>query len=923
MPHRIIQLFQEMTNTPGESSSLKAVMEKILSMLIVDICKVYKGAIGKVGDDRIEYEVCYGYPYLTIPLHQGLTRFCIASRDILYEPDVTQNPQHMNKDNDHRVQSELIIPIIHGDKVVGVINLHSDKVNGFDEAHTGLSLDWYRTIGYIISLIWINLDEQEQHRKLHRVGANLNGILQIEQLPTAICRYAIEFVDCEKVFVISYPQTTRLKSAVIHSYSPLDEDNKQTFLFEKLPLLDFLYNERYATRLTLNNYDKDYPLGSFRQLKPDIQHVLCIPMHRNVMDVQQDKHPIGVICLARTSRQKPFTVRDIHTLSILAGYAGVSWDVASKYEERTRDVPYLSQLPQKAANTGVWQSLVNHINEILRRMLPDKKGKIVVAFYRHNHIASTKDKDKLTLVAATVDEVFGSQFSEVTKALQIVNKSITHNEQKSILTDVLVPEGGYSTLFPAWEWDNETAEATFQLVGILSIRHPEVIGQNEIKLIYGLIHEAINTYYYMEQSERLQQLVKLNHDISRLQPRQTLKRIVEESRKLVEADCVVLYEAQSFGGLEFKRIYPEEFESNEPESSEVLKNYDVRIISLFNAADAEKSNQLKPFNFTNKFDAPPAWREIANWFYSLLIVPIWDKRGGRYVLRGAIMAACKRSHAFNRDKKLAFEALATQASILFQNEEREMREKENRIKLRHAADLLNRLHDYNRGLKRMKELGNMLRDKEKAKAVAPEFIVDATENIVHFIDMYDKMKQYLDSAQDEERSFIKVEDFTKQIEGNLKHLLTPQEQDGKTDSWKQTILYEITPVDLSCIPPAFVSQNIYSAIEIILNNAIEALEKVDSRKISVHLSCNEQSLFGISITDTGVGMDEEVIARVFEFGFSRKDRANQHSMGIGMWLAQIIVENNAGTIKVDEDYTKPGRGARIVILLPSADSISK
>ena len=921
MPHRIIQLFQEMTNTPGESSNLKPVMEKILSMLIKDICKGYKGAIGTVGDDRIEYEVCYGYPHLTIPLHQGLTRLCIASRDILYEPDVTRNPQHMNKDNEYRVRAELIIPIIHGDKVVGVINLHSDKVHGFDEAHTGLALDWYRTLGYIISLIWINLDEQEQHRKLHRVGANLNSILQIEQLPITICRHAMEFVDCDKVFVISYPQATRLKSAVIYSYSHFDEDNKQTWLFEKLPLLDFLYNERYATRLTLSHYDTDYPMVSFRQLQPDIQHVLCIPMHRNVMDMQQEKHPLGVICLVRTSRLEAFTVRDIHTLTTLAGYAGVSWNVASKYDERTRDVPYLSQLPQKAANSGVWQSLVNHINEILRRILPDKKGKNVVAFYRHNHITSTKDKDKLTLVAATVNEVFGSQFTEVSKALQMVNKSITHNKQETILTDVFVPEGGYSTLFPAWEWDNETAEPTFQLVGILSIRHPEVIGQNEIKLIHGLIHEAINTYYYMEQSDRLQQLVKLNHDISRLQPRQTLKRIVEESRKLVEADCVVLYEAQSFGGLEFKRIYPEEFEAEEPESYEVLKNYDVRIISLFNTADAEKSNQLKAFNFVNKFDAPQAWREIANCFYSLLIVPIWDKRGGRYVLRGAIMAACKRSHAFNRDKKLAFEALATQASILFQNEERDMREKENRIKLRHAADLLNRLHDYNRGLKRMRELSNLLRDKEKV--VSREVIVDAAENIVHFIDMYDKMKQYLDSAQDEERSFVKAEDFIKKVESNLTHLLSTQEQDGKTDAWKQTIQHEITADNIACIPAAYVSQNIYSAIEIILNNAIEAQEKVDSRKISIHLSCNEQSLFGISITDTGVGMDEEVIAKVFEFGFSRKDRANQHSMGIGMWLAQIIVENNAGLIKVDETYTKPGTGARIVILLPSADSISK
>ncbi len=71
----------------------------------------------------------------------------------------------------------------------------------------------------------------------------------------------------------------------------------------------------------------------------------------------------------------------------------------------------------------------------------------------------------------------------------------------------------------------------------------------------------------------------------------------------------------------------------------------------------------------------------------------------------------------------------------------------------------------------------------------------------------------------------------------------------------------------------------------------------------------------LTITDTGVGMNEEEVARCFDTYWSTK----REGSGLGLATARRIVEEHGGTISV---FSEPGRGTSFSIVLPLAVEIA-
>ncbi|MBM3248053.1 MAG: hypothetical protein FJZ10_01310 [Candidatus Omnitrophica bacterium] len=111
--------------------------------------------------------------------------------------------------------------------------------------------------------------------------------------------------------------------------------------------------------------------------------------------------------------------------------------------------------------------------------------------------------------------------------------------------------------------------------------------------------------------------------------------------------------------------------------------------------------------------------------------------------------------------------------------------------------------------------------------------------------------------------------------------------------------------------------------QVILNamfNAMEAMPSGGVLNIRVYQLVipgvfDDKPACVIEITDSGMGMSPEVLARVFEpFFTSKRDRAGT---GLGLSISKSIVKNHSGDLLVD---SKLGKGTTVKIVLPIAKS---
>jgi nitrogen fixation/metabolism regulation signal transduction histidine kinase len=111
------------------------------------------------------------------------------------------------------------------------------------------------------------------------------------------------------------------------------------------------------------------------------------------------------------------------------------------------------------------------------------------------------------------------------------------------------------------------------------------------------------------------------------------------------------------------------------------------------------------------------------------------------------------------------------------------------------------------------------------------------------------------------------------------------------------------------LPPIFVDRTLVArSLANIVENALHAMPGAGT--LTIDASADDRFV-ALLVNDTGVGMDEDALARVFEPYFSTKTTGT----GLGLPIARRNIELNGGTIEVE---SSKGRGTTVVVRLPMA-----
>lgn len=98
-------------------------------------------------------------------------------------------------------------------------------------------------------------------------------------------------------------------------------------------------------------------------------------------------------------------------------------------------------------------------------------------------------------------------------------------------------------------------------------------------------------------------------------------------------------------------------------------------------------------------------------------------------------------------------------------------------------------------------------------------------------------------------------------------------------------------------------------LTILLDNSVKFTP--EKGRIFIGLSAEEGHVF-LKVTDNGVGMTEEVAARIFERFYKGDSSHNEKGFGLGLSIAKLITETQGGTIAV---ASAPGKGTTFTITL--------
>lgn len=100
----------------------------------------------------------------------------------------------------------------------------------------------------------------------------------------------------------------------------------------------------------------------------------------------------------------------------------------------------------------------------------------------------------------------------------------------------------------------------------------------------------------------------------------------------------------------------------------------------------------------------------------------------------------------------------------------------------------------------------------------------------------------------------------------------------------------------------------------LINNAFDAVQTYEEKWVQVEASKNGAEYIQITVTDSGKGISQNILDRIFDPFFSTKEK--QYGTGLGLSISKGLIERHKGTLDIDHSC----KNTRFIITLPIKQS---
>ena len=284
----------------------------------------------EAGDLHVRRQIGWdeGQDKIRLPIGKGITGVAALQKRPVYAPDVTQDPRYVSSAQTTR--SELAIPLMVRDQVVGVLDCQSENANHFDYETVDLLTLFSTQASIALENVRLYSSERRRASQLEAINViakEMTNVLDLPELLSKVCRLIQGAFQVPQVSVLLRDEEELTMRA---SHGTLTGG---TLEGESLPLRNTPWGRAFEARKTL--IEDDVSLCRDGRLFPESASRMSIPL----ISYGQ---ALGVLVLT-SDRKSAFNLSDAQPLESVADICATAIQNAY-YVERVRKLAYLDGL---------------------------------------------------------------------------------------------------------------------------------------------------------------------------------------------------------------------------------------------------------------------------------------------------------------------------------------------------------------------------------------------------------------------------------------------------------------------------------------------------------------------------------------------------------------------------------------------------
>jgi sigma-B regulation protein RsbU (phosphoserine phosphatase) len=328
----LVEVADVVNTTLDLDTTLRRVAELVRKVIDYEIFAILL-LNDKIQELRIRFQVGYTREVaerIRVKVGEGVTGLAALKREAVLVGDVSEDPRYIS--GAANVRSELAVPLIVKNQLIGVLNLESRQPNYFTEEHK-------RLLTLIASRMAVGIENARLYTRtsrqartlvlLNEIARELTSILNLDELLKRIAELLNRLIDYQMFSILLLDATgTKLQ----HRFSLRFRENIQRKHDISIAQGVVGYAVEHKEAVLVSDVTKD---PRYIALNPETRSELAVPL------VYQDK-VIGVLDLEHT-RRGFFTDDHKRTVTTLAAQVAIAIENAQLYEQVARQERRLEQ----------------------------------------------------------------------------------------------------------------------------------------------------------------------------------------------------------------------------------------------------------------------------------------------------------------------------------------------------------------------------------------------------------------------------------------------------------------------------------------------------------------------------------------------------------------------------------------------------